>query len=90
MTNMKRARGSAATLTYLEPREAESLAAVPTQTGSALGLRLVSDCKVQHYRGGSWLYNAKLAAEKDGDESVRGFSFERLGIRLTHDSEAKR
>jgi hypothetical protein len=52
---------------------------------SIIGLRLVSDCPTQHYRGGSWTWGDELAAVPDGDVSVRDFGFTKLGIRLTHD-----
>jgi hypothetical protein len=55
-----------------------------------ISFRLVSDCTTQHYRGGSWTWGDELAALPDGDVSVRGFEFDRLGIRLTHDEGGER
>ena len=49
---------------------------------SIIGFRLVSDCPVQHYRGGSWTWGDELATQPEGDVSIRDFGFNKLGIRL--------
>jgi hypothetical protein len=88
MKDLKQARGSAATVTYSDPSDPETLGTVPGYVGAALGFRLVHESSYAGVANGNlWFSGTQGARSMYRQSHLPGGKAKTVGFRLAWDRE---